>query len=499
MKFLVVALSFFYFSANGQTLIFSKPMEKNSITFQAFPNATNPFFGIYQNDTIACYSYSNKNQLNEQFSFVLEKDNQLERMVVSKNNYYQLGSLKLNEESYTTCFYSKNKNEQIFFMTVDSKNKSLLFNDTITLEKDEKLCAYYVTDTSYIFISYFTKSDNIVIYQKKNNSKTTYHSYLVEHENLGKRKNERRDYYVSTLSRTNKMKNISSLLSRKFSVIIPSFRYSLSKMLEPTKLYFQDNKFILTYNNESLETFVFKFPLSDTTIEFSRYKHLVDSGKKVKEMSSICTSTLIDSTLILGNINNEVFHLTFLNTNTDSLIKGYRFDGKDTMIFAKNSIKKNGNFWSGNKKLEISTKRMLERLSFFDESFMGIAAYKTNDTLYTRIGGSYVRIDAVGMAAEMALFALPLVTGSTIAGFYFSTMQDYSEKNLIYFDAGFNTNNFSTSDIDIYNNKTVKLTEFLKNNKLETKFLKLVFQNASNSMFGYLIKDSNLLNIYKFD
>ena len=294
----------------------------------------------------------------------------LEFEYTKKRKYNVLLGDKINDLVYG-LLYSNNMHNKFCVLTIDFQTKKTSLKEFEVDFKDERYLKTISHNNRLYVLSEGASETEIIIRELNDNYEFEIKtSHLLD---LDKKQKLHKNGLMPVNSWSKIESNITKIDNR-----IPN---AIERVSDDNKIYKQDDKLYITFDNVSESTLMYVVSLKDYSIErkeFDYPKGKLDDFKKYN-------SYFVDDKLFqIASSNKEIVLLA--KTLEGNLIKSYYFDNQ-TPINIKNSLI----IQDGKTALPFVTKREFEQTSKFlrkiSSGSLGISAYKKEDAYHFTIGG----------------------------------------------------------------------------------------------------------------
>ncbi len=479
---------------------------------------------------------------NETALFLIDND-QISALLLDKN-FKQIDSITTNNPAskYTNIIGHSidDKNYNIFFAN-DKKTKFFIksINFAAKTSQDEELDFKFENDLYLQSISYNNKF--YIISVDKKTSIINFYIFEGNKLNLTK-KFDFTNYQFSDTSESNLYNIFKSFNSNSANLKAPTAAFiipfggiastftpfiELNKLdtenlnsLESTsatnKIYYYENKFYITLDNDINSTKIITIDLIDFKTKVSYFNHLAIENDSDKIHSN---SYLYKNLLYQINTSKSELCYSVTDINSKQLLKSYRFKKEDTNVIKNTAFIKEGHDFtfltpfSSNSKKDAPEIEIDETKKFLKKVYNGkvaITAYQSKNGIQLTIGGNVVIQQNTGASMSPAFsnstthtFTNPVngMTTNFTTSNYNPVMYNYNSYKTsrdTYFKTIIDQNNFEHIAGDLTKNAFDKIKQFENDNETSVA-MTTVFKFGTFYVYGAYSKSDKTYSLRKFE
>lgn len=397
-KLILFSLFFGYYFNYSQTYTSGFPIElgKKSIVYSYDDFKNNEAFLIVANKgKTKAIHYSSTFSIKDSLSFhrINEK-------------YENIAGLNFNE-TQTNVFWLSDDEKNIALQSINFKNKS---TETKNIDLDfskEKILQSFSTNSKFYLLTILKNSSVLKIYIFDKNGNST-----EQKIDMSK---------TAFFGITQKILNLYDVFDENLKPFENSFELpiinlnlpnSLALTAKKRKCYFDENKIIITFDNNINSTQIIELNLTDYSFVYRTIsKPLFDITEDFPIKSN---SIIINNNMCILKVNEE--KLAFVISDLDgNIIKEYIVNKNDTFNF------KNSPFFSNYVNPDIWSKKIESTEDFikvFSHQNVGISYFNYNNKNLITIGGISKNINKIDKEAQSFLSNYGLLGGLIYLAFY---------------------------------------------------------------------------------
>jgi hypothetical protein len=386
---------------------------------------------------------------------------------------------QIYKDNLYTFFFSNDYQNKFSKITINLDNRNFKVEEDIDFKIDRNAYTIlgFIEDKSSLIALCVSRDKNVFktysVFQDKPIKET---EFSLESQEFISEKGHK----LSLLDLVYKNHNapVSSLIQMEF----PS---SLEATSSVNKLYFQNEKLIITNNIFPHKTIVFNLDFTQNSIIYNEF--LNTDFSKENKLSNF-NSFVFKDKLLTVHTTNENLKLNVLDLKTKELIKEHNILEDEEIYFKNTPIILEGGDFSDYREVE-KTSKFLRKINY---SNLAISATTANDSILITIGAS--------KKIESGLVTFGFIAGGLAGGIFASILTDsfsaYTRTKSVritgVFDKNFNhiSGKLPLNEFDKIN--ILKNSEALNNSQFYT-----VFKENNDVLFGNFDKKTKLFTIYK--
>ncbi len=257
---------------------------------------------------------------------------------------------------------------------------------------------------------------------------------------------------------------------------------ALEAVTANTKIYFKDDKIILTNNFFGKRTYVIDIDVTDGS---SKFNVIENNGFVKGELKSGINSFILDKYYFSVYSTNQKLVLSIYDYPSFKSIKTYKVGKHETIDFKNTKMTQRIVDAEHGERVLDKTSKFLRKIS---NSNLGVVAYKSNDKYVVTIGSSQL--------AGNDLSIVSFMLGGIVGGVLYHSFAGYNQTKSIQIQCLFN-DHFEHDTGTIPENGFDRINTFIKDFK--KLHVQSVFKYKGHYVWGSFNKNSGFYRLYMFD
>lgn len=263
------------------------------------------------------------------------------------------------------------------------------------------------------------------------------------------------------------------------------------------KLYCVNNQLILSFDDNTDKTLVFKIDLSNYALSTNTYEQANFTGKKNQKVRS--NSYIYNNSLYQLKVSRSELCFLIRDLNSGRLLKEYRVHGEEKISFSNTPpmLKAGSFFHMGGK--EQNTIQLLRKLAV---NKVGISTYPRNGQMQVMIGGIIEENSGVGV--RMLFGTLGILTYAAwtelndVSNITMTSFLSYQNNKALVFTSLLDPENLQHIAGEPSTNPYDKMKEFISNKESPMSIFTL-FKFNDYYVLGYYLNESGKYFLRKFE